>query len=60
MENPTGNETAVIQNFDEIYEKMVIKFVEHRKRDEEQEKRVLVDKIVLYTQGKEVILENAK
>jgi hypothetical protein len=52
--------TPDIQDFDSIYEDLVIKFIRQRTKEEEQERNVIIDKITIHTKGKELVLENSK
>ena len=52
--------TPDIQDFDSIYDDLVIKFISQRTKEEEQERNVIIDKITIHTKGKELVLDNSK
>ncbi len=48
------------QDYESIYENLVSKLIDKRLKEEEREKAVIIDKISIHFEGKELILENSK
>jgi hypothetical protein len=60
MKKEKYSDVIDFQDFEAIYEDLIIKLIHRRLKEEEREKAVIIDKISIHTKGKELILENSK